>query len=204
MDGITNSIRKRSLTTNPKPEGLIRDYEREHTMSPAVSWFIWSIALPAACFAALALAIRDIYRATTPKRSLRTNLAIATVAILGAVVVFTYEKPEVPSTSFTQINTAVLATVKEGDLILCTDPASGQVMRAMLVRSVISDAHTTYNKIHGHFLDQKVFRETNTGIYPSYFNGCQVEILSDDGLGSVDQKIGKIIRLGLNPPLPSQ
>ena len=169
-------------------------------MSPAVSWFIWSIALPAACFAALAWAIRDIYRATTPKRSLRTNLAIATVAILGTVVVFTYEKPEVPSTSFTQVNTAVLATVKKGDFILCTDPETNQVRQALLIRSVIWDSRGV--TIHGNFLDKDVFRETDSGIYPSYFNGCQVEVLSDDGLGSVDKRIGRIVRLGLNPPPP--
>ena len=169
-------------------------------MSPAVSWFIWSIVLPAACFAALAWAIRDIYRATTLKRSLRTNLAIATVAILGTVVVFIYEKPEVPSTSFTQVNTAVLATVKKGDFILCTDPETNQVRQALLIRSVIWDSRGV--TIHGNFLDKDVFRETDSGIYPSYFNGCQVEVLSDDGLGSVDKRIGRIVRLGLNPPPP--
>ena len=138
-------------------------------MSPAVSWFIWSIALPATCF--------------------------------GAVVLFTYEQPEVPSTSFTQLNTAVLATVKKGDLILCTDPETNQVRQALLIQSIIWDSRGV--TIYGNFLDKDVFRETG-GLYPSYFDKCQVEAFRDDGLSSIDQKIGKIIRSGLNPPLPSQ
>ena len=119
---------------------------------------------------------------------------------MGTVVVFIYEKPEVPSTSFTQVNTAVLATVKKGDFILCTDPETNQVRQALLIRSVIWDSRGV--TIHGNFLDKDVFRETDSGIYPSYFNGCQVEVLSDDGLGSVDKRIGRIVRLGLNPPPP--
>ena len=151
-------------------------------------------------------ALWDFSFRTTQRRSPGTNIMIMLVAIaevLFFTLPFTSNKATPPN-PLVEANKTVLATVKKGDLLLCTDPVSGQVMRAMLVRSVISDAHTTYNKIHGHFLDQEVFRETNTGISPSYFNGCRVEILSDDGLGSVDQKIGKIIRLGLNPPLPSQ
>ena len=166
-------------------------------MSPAVSWFIWSIALPAACFAALAWAIRDIYRATTPKRSLRTNLAIATVAILGTVVVFTYEKPEVPSTSFTQVNTAVLATVKEGDLILCTDPATGQVKRAVLIHSVSPDDKTIAYGI-GVYEGREVFEAV---IFRSRSAKCKLsEPIRDPRLAN--ERIGEIIRSGLNPPSP--
>lgn len=124
------------------------------------------------------------------------------MAILGAVVVFTYEKPEVPSTSFTQANTAVLAIVKEGDLILCTDPATNQVRYALLVESSVSRESTVL--IHGYFMDKYSLPRTNGGIPSSYFDQCRVEAFRDDRLGSVDRKIGKIVRLGLNPPLPSQ
>lgn len=43
--------------------------------------------------------------------------------------------PTATPTSFAQANAAVLATVQEGDLILCTDPATNQVKRAVLIRS---------------------------------------------------------------------
>ena len=167
-------------------------------MLPAVSWFIWSIALPAACFAALAWAIRDIYRATTLKRSLRTNLAIATVAILGTVVVFIYEKPEVPSTSFTQVNTAVLATVKKGDFILCTDPASGQVKRAVLVRS--SNESPQSNPFWGLSIREGYVVDMR-GWASDIFEGCQLSP-PIRGTQLVDERIGRIVRLGLNPPTP--
>lgn len=109
------------------------------------------------------------------------------------------DKAPPPPALFAEHNTTVLATVKKGDLILCTDPETNQVRQALLIQSVIWYFHGF--TIYGNFLDKNVFRETGR-LYPSYFDKCQVEAFRDDGLSGIDQKIGKIIRSGLNPPSP--
>ena len=187
---------------NAQTGGIDPEYERKHTMSPGISLYVYFVGPLLAFIGIFLWTVNDLFRPKA-KRSYRTNVVIAAMASVGVILTYSLNSNDSHITSsFTQANTAVLATVKKGDLVLCTDPASGRVMQAMLVRSVVSDAHTTYNKIHGHFLDQEVFRETDSGIYPSYFNRCQVEAFRDDGLSSIDQKIGKIIRSGLNPPSP--
>ena len=105
-----------------------------------------------------------------------------------------------PPAPYADNNKAVLATVKEGDLVICTNPATGQVTHALLAES---SAHQGSKVIlHGNFLNRQSLFRTNGGIYTSYFDKCRVEAFRDDGLGSVDRRIGQIIRSGLNPPPP--
>ena len=151
--------------------------------------------------AMLAWAVYNISRPTS-KRGSKT---ITIMAILGMMGLSYYlfpvtDKAPPPPAPYAETNAAVLAMVKKGDLILCTDPATSRVTHALLVQSVAKDPRSV--TIHGRFLDKDVFRETDSGIYPSYFNGCQVEAFRDDRLSGIDQKIGKIIRFGLNPPPP--
>lgn len=125
------------------------------------------------------------------------------LAVAGIYLTFVLNSPikeATPPASFAQANAAVLATVKEGDLILCADPATNQVRYALLVESSVPQESKVL--IHGYFMNKYSTFRTNRGILPSYFDTCRVEAFRDNGLGSVDQKIGKIIRSGLNPPSP--
>lgn len=142
-----------------------------------------------------------VYTISRPTSKMGSK-TITIMAILGMMGLSYYLFPvtdKAPPALFAEHNTTVLATVKKGDLILCTDPETNQARQALLIQSVIWDSRGV--TIYGNFLDKDVFRETG-GLYPSYFDKCQVEAFRDDGLSSIDQKIGKIIRSGLNPPSP--
>lgn len=142
----------------------------------------------------------DIVR-SLPKRHIITNVVMCTVGFCFLYLgMLTFTEKNTPPNTFVQANTAVLATVKEGDLILCTDPETNQVKYALLVESSAPQGSKVI--LHGNFLNRQSLFQTNGGIYTSYFDKCRVEAFRDDGLGSIDQKIGKIIRSGLNPPSP--
>lgn len=130
----------------------------------------------------------------------------AVICLLGlcllclGMLIFFDEEDMSPPAPYADNNKAVLATVKEGDLVLCTNPATSQVTHALLAESSAPQGSRVI--IHGNFLNKQSLFRTNGGIHTSYFDRCRVEIFRDDGLGSVDQKIGQIIRFGLNPPPP--
>lgn len=114
---------------------------------------------------------------------------------LGMLIFF--DEEDMPPASFAQVNTAVLATVKEGDLILCTDPATGQVKRAVLIHSVSPDDKTIAYGI-GVYEGREVFEAV---IFRSRSAKCKLsEPIRDPRLAN--ERIGEIIRSGLNPPTP--
>lgn len=150
--------------------------------------------------AMLAWAVYNISRPTS-KRGSKT---ITIMAILGMMGLSYYlfpvtDKAPPPPAPFAEHNTTVLATVKEGDLILCTDPASDKVQSAFLLRSIFPVRFSSVS-FHGILINRSTASAVD--VFSSYFDRCRFEVLRDDGLGNVDQKIGKIIRFGLNPPPP--
>ncbi len=168
-------------------------------MSPKIL-LVLQVTFMLVCIAACFCGADDISK-STPKRKRQTNLTIMALACLGAfLVIFYYFKTPTTPAPYVEHNAAVLATVKEGDLVLCTNPATGQVTHALLAESSAPQGSRVI--IHGNFLNKQSLFRTNGGIHTSYFDRCRVEIFRDDGLGSVDQKIGQIIRFGLNPPPP--
>ncbi len=150
----------------------------------------------------LLIGFYDIFR-NLPRRHIVMNAVICLLGLcllcLGMLIFFDEEDMSPPA-PYADNNKAVLATVKEGDLVICTNPATGQVTHALLAES---SAHQGSKVIlHGNFLNRQSLFRTNGGIYTSYFDKCRVEAFRDDGLGSVDRRIGQIIRSGLNPPPP--
>ena len=116
---------------------------------------------------------------------------------LGMLIFF--DEEDVPPASFAQVNTAVMATVKEGDFVLCADPATDQVKRAVLIHSVSPDDKTIAYGI-GVYEGREVFEAV---IFRSRSAKCKLsEPIRDPRLAN--ERIGEIIRSGLNPPLPSQ
>ncbi|MBP7811586.1 MAG: hypothetical protein KA054_01935, partial [Candidatus Moranbacteria bacterium] len=90
--------------------------------------------------AMFAWAVYDISRPTS-KRGSKT---ITIMAILGMMGLSYYlfpvtDKAPPPPAPFAEHNTTVLATVKEGDLILCTDPASSQVKQVLVIKFISPD-----------------------------------------------------------------
>ncbi len=185
---------------NAHTGGIDPEYERKHTMSPGISLYVYFVGPLLAFIGIFLWTVNDLFRPKA-KRSYRTNVVIAAMASVGVILTYSLNSNDSHITSsFTQANTAVLATVKEGDLILCADPATNQVRYALLVESSVPQE--SKELIHGYFMNKYSTFRTNRGILPSYFDTCRVEAFRDNGLGSVDQKIGKIIRSGLNPPSP--
>ncbi len=114
---------------------------------------------------------------------------------LGMLIFF--DEEDVPPASFAQVNTAVMATVKEGDFVLCADPATGQVKRAVLIHSVSPDDKTIAYGI-GVYEGREVFEAV---IFRSRSAKCKLsEPIRDPRLAN--ERIGEIIRSGLNPPSP--
>ncbi|MDQ5901852.1 MAG: hypothetical protein QG606_68 [Patescibacteria group bacterium] len=146
----------------------------------------------------LLIGFYDIFR-NLPKRHIVMNAVICLLGFcllcLGMLIFF--DEEDVPPASFAQVNTAVLATVKEGDLILCTDPATGQVKRAVLIHSVSPDDKTIAYGI-GVYEGREVFEAV---IFRSRSAKCKLsEPIRDPRLAN--ERIGEIIRSGLNPPSP--
>ena len=149
--------------------------------------------------AMLAWAVYNISRPTS-KRGSKT---ITIMAILGMMGLSYYlfpvtDKAPPPPAPFAEHNTTVLATVKEGDLILCTDPASGQVKRAVLVRSANESPQS--NPFWGLSISEGYAGDMR-GWASDIFEGCQLSP-PIRGTQLVDERIGRIVRLGLNPPTP--
>ncbi len=152
---------------------------------------------------ALFIGLRDIFR-ILPRRPTITNLVICLLGFcffclgLGMSALFD-EKDVPPPAPYADNNKAVLATVKEGDLLLCTDPASGQVKRAVLVRSANESPQSNpfwgLSIREGYVVDMR-------GWASDIFEGCQLSP-PIRGTQLVDERIGKIVRLGLNPPSPA-
>jgi hypothetical protein len=166
-------------------------------MSPMVSFFACFIVLPAVGFVIIGFAVRSYFRPTSEKEK-KTIVAILVLTGLLTYYLFTDKAPPPPA-PFAEHNTTVLATVKEGDLILCTDPASDKVQSAFLLRSIFPVRFSGVS-FHGILINRSTASAVD--VFSSYFDRCRFEVLRDDGLGNVDQKIGKIIRFGLNPQPP--
>lgn len=114
---------------------------------------------------------------------------------LGMLIFF--DEEDVPPAPYAENNAAVLATVKEGDLVLCADPTTGQVKRAVLIHSVSPDDKTIAYGI-GVYEGREVFEAV---IFRSRSAKCKLsEPIRDPRLAN--ERIGEIIRSGLNPPPP--
>ncbi len=160
-------------------------------MSPMVSWFACFIALPAVGFVIIEFAIRSYFRPTS-KEEKKTITAILVLTGLLTYYLFT-DKAPTPPAPYTEHNAAMLATIEAGDLVLCTDPETGQIEHMFLVQTVAEDL------LYGTLIDRVVM---TIRLSHSDFNKCQAEVFRDNGLGSVDRKIGEVIRSRLNPPPP--
>ena len=150
----------------------------------------------------LFIGLRDIFR-ILPRRPTITNLVICLLGFcffcLGLGMSASFDEEDVPPPApYAEHNKAVLATVKEGDLILCTDPASGQVKRAVLVRSANESPQS--NPFWGLSISEGYAGDMR-GWASDIFEGCQLSP-PIRGTQLVDERIGRIVRLGLNPPTP--
>jgi len=192
-DGIIYFHQKKVFDNQPKPEGLIRDYEGKETMSAyTVLWIVSAVAL--------FIGLRDIFR-ILPRRPTITNLVICLLGFcffclgLGMSALFD-EKDVPPPAPYADNNKAVLATVKEGDLLLCTDPASSQVKQVLVIKFISPDK--TF--IQGRGMDKRGSFEDS--FFRADRSNCQLSEPIRDPI-KVRLKVGEIVLDGLNPPSPA-
>ena len=142
----------------------------------------------------------DVYNISRPT-SKRGSKTITIMAILGMMGLSYYlfpvtDKAPPPPAPFAEHNTTVLATVKEGDLLLCTDPASSQVKQVLVIKFISPDK--TF--IQGRGMDKRGSFEDS--FFRADRSNCQLSEPIRDPI-KVRLKVGEIVLDGLNPPSPA-
>ena len=144
----------------------------------------------------LLIGFYNIFR-NLPRRHIVINAVICLLGLcllcLGMFIFF--DKEDVPPAPYAEHNAAVLATVKEDDLLLCTDPKDKRIMHALLVRVVreVKDER----QIHAQSLGQG-FVSMKHSTRSLFDDECPLERLNGSET-AVNGTIGQIIRFGFTP-----